>query len=336
MANKVLTIVVPCYDEQEVLHETSKLLKNIIDDLIEQNKISSNSKILFVNDGSKDKTWEIIEQLQSQEKVFTGIRLSRNFGHQNAVMAGLSRAVWYSDMMITIDADLQDDIQKIYEMVDKFYQGFDIVYGVRNNRDTDTGFKRTTAEAYYWLMTKMGVNLIPDHADYRLMSKRAVEALLEYHEENLFLRGIVPELGFNTTKVYYKRKERFAGESHYPLKKMLGLAIDGITSFTIAPIKLILYLGILMVLYGGGAIVLLGVTHHMSDYRSLINSLWLLGGIQLITLSIIGTYVGKVFNDVKKRPRFIIEDDTYSDRMKKIRLKQVKTAMRIDSHCRFL
>ncbi|MCT7680040.1 MAG: glycosyltransferase family 2 protein [Lactobacillus crispatus] len=319
MANKVLTIVVPCYDEQEVLHETSKLLKNIIDDLIEQNKISSNSKILFVNDGSKDKTWEIIEQLQSQEKVFTGIRLSGNFGHQNAVMAGLSRAVWYSDMMITIDADLQDDIQKIYEMVDKFYQGFDIVYGVRNNRDTDTGFKRTTAEAYYWLMTKMGVNLIPDHADYRLMSKRAVEALLEYHEENLFLRGIVPELGFNTTKVYYKRKERFAGESHYPLKKMLGLAIDGITSFTIAPIKLILYLGILMVLYGGGAIVLLGVTHHMSDYRSLINSLWLLGGIQLITLSIIGTYVGKVFNDVKKRPRFIIEDDTYSDRMKKIR-----------------
>lgn len=319
MANKVLTIVVPCYDEQEVLHETSKLLKNIIDDLIEQNKISSNSKILFVNDGSKDKTWEIIEQLQSQEKVFTGIRLSRNLGHQNAVMAGLSRAVWYSDMMITIDADLQDDIQKIYEMVDKFYQGFDIVYGVRNNRDTDTGFKRTTAEAYYWLMTKMGVNLIPDHADYRLMSKRAVEALLEYHEENLFLRGIVPELGFNTTKVYYKRKERFAGESHYPLKKMLGLAIDGITSFTIAPIKLILYLGILMVLYGGGAIVLLGVTHHMSDYRSLINSLWLLGGIQLITLSIIGTYVGKVFNDVKKRPRFIIEDDTYSDRMKKIR-----------------
>lgn len=319
MANKVLTIVVPCYDEQEVLHETSKLLKNIIDDLIEQNKISSNSKILFVNDGSKDKTWEIIEQLQSQEKVFTGIRLSRNFGHQNAVMAGLSRAVWYSDMMITIDADLQDDIQKIYEMVDKFYQGFDIVYGVRNNRDTDTGFKRTTAEAYYWLMTKMGVNLIPDHADYRLMSKRAVEALLEYHEENLFLRGIVPELGFNTTKVYYKRKERFAGESHYLLKKMLGLAIDGITSFTIAPIKLILYLGILMVLYGGGAIVLLGVTHHMSDYRSLINSLWLLGGIQLITLSIIGTYVGKVFNDVKKRPRFIIEDDTYSDRMKKIR-----------------
>ncbi|MCZ3622763.1 glycosyltransferase family 2 protein [Lactobacillus mulieris] len=319
MADKVLTIVVPCYDEQEVLHETSKLLKNIIDDLIEQNKISVNSKILFVNDGSKDKTWEIIEQLQSQEKVFTGIRLSRNFGHQNAVMAGLSRAVWYSDMMITIDADLQDDIQKIYEMVDNFYQGFDIVYGVRNNRDTDTGFKRTTAEAYYWLMTKMGVNLIPDHADYRLMSKRAVEALLEYHEENLFLRGIVPELGFNTTKVYYKRKERFAGESHYPLKKMLSLAINGITSFTIAPIKVILYLGILMVLYGGGALVLLGLTHHMSDYRSLINSLWLLGGIQLITLSIIGTYVGKVFNDVKKRPRFIIEDDTYSDSMKKVR-----------------
>lgn len=319
MADKVLTIVVPCYDEQEVLHETSKLLKNIIDDLIEQNKISVNSKILFVNDGSKDKTWEIIEQLQSQEKVFTGIRLSRNFGHQNAVMAGLSRAVWYSDMMITIDADLQDDIQKIYEMVDNFYQGFDIVYGVRNNRDTDTGFKRTTAEAYYWLMTKMGVNLIPDHADYRLMSKRAVEALLEYHEENLFLRGIVPELGFNTTKVYYKRKERFAGESHYPLKKMLSLAINGITSFTIAPIKIILYLGILMVLYGGGALVLLGLTHHMSDYRSLINSLWLLGGIQLITLSIIGTYVGKVFNDVKKRPRFIIEDDTYSDSMKKVR-----------------
>lgn len=317
MADKVLTIVVPCYDEQEVLHETSKLLKNIIDDLIEQNKISVNSKILFVNDGSKDKTWEIIEQLQTQEKVFTGIRLSRNFGHQNAVMAGLSRAVWYSDMMITIDADLQDDIQKIYEMVDNFYQGFDIVYGVRNNRDTDTGFKRTTAEAYYWLMTKMGVNLIPDHADYRLMSKRAVEALLEYHEENLFLRGIVPELGFNTTKVYYKRKERFAGESHYPLKKMLSLAINGITSFTIAPIKVILYLGILMVLYGGGALVLLGLTHHMSDYRSLINSLWLLGGIQLITLSIIGTYVGKVFNDVKKRPRFIIEDDTYSDSMKK-------------------
>ncbi|KAA9243569.1 glycosyltransferase family 2 protein [Lactobacillus mulieris] len=319
MADKVLTIVVPCYDEQEVLHETSKLLKNIIDDLIEQNKISVNSKILFVNDGSKDKTWEIIEQLQTQEKVFTGIRLSRNFGHQNAVMAGLSRAVWYSDMMITIDADLQDDIPKIYEMVDNFYQGFDIVYGVRNNRDTDTGFKRTTAEAYYWLMTKMGVNLIPDHADYRLMSKRAVEALLEYHEENLFLRGIVPELGFNTTKVYYKRKERFAGESHYPLKKMLSLAINGITSFTIAPIKVILYLGILMVLYGGGALVLLGLTHHMSDYRSLINSLWLLGGIQLITLSIIGTYVGKVFNDVKKRPRFIIEDDTYSDSMKKVR-----------------
>ncbi|KRL63805.1 glycosyltransferase family 2 protein [Lactobacillus psittaci] len=319
MANKVLTIVVPCYDEQEVLHETSRLLKNIILDLVDQNKISANSKILFVNDGSKDKTWEIIEQLQSQDKVFTGIRLSRNFGHQNAVMAGLSRAVWYSDMMITIDADLQDDIEKIYEMVDNYYQGFDIVYGVRNNRDTDTGFKRTTAEVYYWLMTKMGVNLIPNHADYRLMSKRAVEALLEYHEENLFLRGIVPELGFNTTKVYYKRKERFAGESHYPLKKMLGLAINGITSFTIAPIKIILYLGILMMLYGGGAMMLLGVTHHLSNYSSLINSLWLVGGIQMITLSVIGTYVGKVFNDVKKRPRFIIEDDTYSNMMKNVR-----------------
>lgn len=318
MANNLLTIVVPCYDEEAVLPQTSAALKDIINDLIRQNKIDFRSKILFVNDGSHDKTWSIIEDLQKENQVFTGICLSRNFGHQNAVMAGLSRAVWYSDMIITIDADLQDDVQKIYEMVDQYLAGFDIVFGVRNNRDTDTGFKKTTAEGYYWLMKKMGVNLIPNHADYRLMSKRAVEALLQYHEENLFLRGIVTELGFKTCKVYYRRKERAAGHSHYPLTKMLQLAVNGITSFTMAPIKLISYIGIALLLFGLGDFSLLAFNHHLSKFASLTASLWLLGGIQLITLSIIGTYISKVFNDVKRRPRFIIETDDYSRKMNRV------------------
>ena len=319
MANNLLTIVVPCYNEEEVLPETVKELGKILNDLIGQQKINANSKLLFVNDGSKDKTWQLIKQYSQEFQYVTGIKFTRNYGHQNALLAGMNLAVRYSDMIITIDADLQDDVNAIYKMVDKYHEGFDVVYGVRNSRETDTFFKKHTALMYYKLMQKMGVNLVPDSADYRLLSKRATESLLSYKERNLFLRGMVPLIGYKSAKVYYPRKERYAGTSKYPLKKMIHFALDGITSFSIAPIHLILSLGIITTIV---SIVLMIYTlvqkvmgHVVSGWSSLMISIWLLGGIQLISISTIGEYVGKVFTEVKHRPRFNIEEENYSLRM---------------------
>ncbi|MGZ7883913.1 glycosyltransferase family 2 protein [Limosilactobacillus ingluviei] len=316
----VLTIVVPCYNEEEVLPETVKELGTILNQLIQAQKIAVNSKLLFVNDGSRDQTWNLIQKFSQKHDYVTGIKFTRNYGHQNALLAGMNVAVPYSDMIITIDADLQDDVNAIPKMVDAFLTGYDVVYGVRNSRKTDTAFKRQTALGYYALMKKLGVNLVPDSADYRLLSKRATEALLQYQERNLFLRGMVPLVGFKSTKVYYPRKERFAGESKYPLGKMIHFALDGITSFSIAPIHLILGLGVITVVV---SIILMLYTIYekirgnvVSGWSSLMVSIWLLGGIQLISLSIIGEYVGKVFTEVKHRPRFNIEQETFSAKFK--------------------
>lgn len=321
MGENVLTIVVPCYNEEEVLPETTKELGQILNDLIDKKKIAPNSKLLFVNDGSKDKTWEIISSYSDKFDYVTGIKFTRNYGHQNALLAGMSLAVKYSDMIITIDADLQDDVNAIYKMVDKFIEGYDVVYGVRNSRDTDSFFKKHTALMYYGLMKKMGVNLVPDSADYRLLSKRATEALLDYKERNLFLRGMVPLVGYKSTKVYYPRKERYAGTSKYPLKKMIHFALDGITSFSIAPIHLIMSMGLIVMLI---SIILMIYTivekiegHIVPGWSSLMISIWFLGGVQLISVSVIGEYIGKVFTEVKHRPRFNIECENYSKKMDK-------------------
>lgn len=319
MKNNILTIVVPCYNEQEVLPETVKELGEMLEKLIQDKKISPKSKILFVNDGSKDKTWELISKYTNKYGYVTGIKFSRNYGHQNALLAGMSIAVKYSDMIITIDADLQDDINAIPEMVKKYNEGYDVVYGVRNSRETDTFFKRRTALTFYGLMGKLGVKLVPDSADYRLLSKRATESLLAFKERNLFLRGMVPLVGYNSAKVYYARKERFAGKSKYPLSKMLHFALDGITSFSITPIHLILYLGMLTVLISIICMIYTLIEkingHIVTGWASLMLSIWFLGGVQLISISIIGEYVGKIFSEVKHRPRFVIENETYTRKM---------------------
>lgn len=320
MNSNVLTIVVPCYNEQEVLPETVKELGQILKQLMESKKVSTSSKILFVNDGSKDKTWDLISEYTKEFNYVTGIKFSRNYGHQNALLAGMSTCVDYSDMIITIDADLQDDVNAIPEMVDKFLKGNDVVYGVRNSRKTDTVFKRRTALAFYGLMRRLGVKLVPDSADYRLLSKRATIALLKFKERNLFLRGMVPLVGYKSTKVYYARKERYAGKSKYPLGKMLHFALDGITSFSIAPIHLIMYLGIITVIVSLICMIYTLVEkftgHVVSGWSSLMISIWLLGGIQLISISVIGEYIGKIFSEVKRRPRFTIETETYTKKMK--------------------
>lgn len=319
--DNVLTIVVPCYNEQEVLPETVKELGSILKGLVSQNQISSKSKILFVNDGSQDKTWQLISQYTDEYAYVAGVKFSRNYGHQNALLAGMTVAVDYSDMIITIDADLQDDVNAIPKMVAKYQEGYDVVYGVRNSRQTDTFFKRRTALAFYGLMKRLGVNMVPDSADYRLLSKRATKSLLAFKERNLFLRGMVPLVGYKSAKVYYDRKERFAGTSKYPLSKMLHFALDGITSFSITPIHLIMYLGLITVV---GSIVCMiytliehAIGHVVSGWSSLMISIWLLGGIQLISISVIGEYVGKIFSEVKHRPRFTIETESYTKKMKK-------------------
>lgn len=321
MKKNILTIIVPCYNEEEVLPETIKELGNILNSLITENKISAKSKILFVNDGSKDNTWKLITKYTELYNYVTGIKFSRNYGHQNALLAGMSLAVKYSDMMITIDADLQDDVNAIPKMIAKYYDGYDVVYGVRSSRKTDSFFKRRTALAFYSLMRKLGVNLVPDSADYRLLSKRATKSLLQFKERNLFLRGMVPLVGYRSTKVYYVRKERFAGKSKYPLNKMLHFALDGITSFSIAPIHLILYLGVLTVIISIVCMIYTIIQkclgHVVSGWSSLMISIWLLGGIQLVSISVIGEYIGKIFSEVKHRPRFTIENETYTQKMSK-------------------
>jgi len=308
----ILYLVIPCYNEEEVLHETAKRLLEKINTMITNDLISDKSKILFVNDGSKDKTWSIIEELHSKNDIFSGVNLSRNRGHQNALLAGLITAKEYSDMTISLDADLQDDVDVIDKFVAQYYDGCDIVYGVRSSRQTDTLFKKITALAFYKFMRTLGVDMVYNHADYRLMSKRALEGLSEYKEVNLFLRGMVPLIGYKYSIVEYERHERFAGNSKYPLKKMIAFALDGITSLSIQPIRIITGLGFtiffisVIALFYSLVVKFTGNT--VTGWTSLTLSIWMLGGIQLLSLGIIGEYVGKMYNETKRRPRFIIAD----------------------------
>ncbi|CAK1226453.1 glycosyltransferase family 2 protein [Fructobacillus tropaeoli] len=312
-----LVIVVPAYNEEESLPKSLRILDNVLQELIHKNQVSVDSKIVVVNDGSRDLTWKIIEDSAKENSHISGINFSRNFGHQNAVIGGLTAARKYGDVFVTIDADLQDDVNAIPKMIEAYHQGYDVVYGARSARKTDTKFKRWTAEAFYALMNKIGVEMIPDAADFRLTSGRVVDELLSYKERNLFLRGIVPKIGFPSTVVYYERKERELGESKYPLKKMLGLAWDGITSFSIAPMHFVLALGLLTTLISFVMLVYTAIQyfigHVIQGWSSIMVSIWFLGGIQLIGLSIIGEYLGKVFNETKGRPRFIIQDNLLSD-----------------------
>ena len=307
-----LWLVVPCYNEEEVLPETSKRLYKIMTDMVINGLISPESKIAFVNDGSKDKTWELIEKYHTGLDMFVGINLSRNKGHQNALLAGLTVAKEHADMVITLDADLQDDIEVIPQFVQKYYDGNDIVYGVRNNRDTDTAFKRSTAQGFYKFMKFLGVDIVNNHADYRLMSQRAIRSLLEYNEVNVFLRGIIPTIGYKSDIVEYSRKERFSGESKYPLKKMLSFAFDGITSFSVKPLRISLLLGalsfivsLIILVY---CVVQFFLGNTVSGWASLSVSVWALGGIQLLMLGIVGEYIGKIYLETKHRPTFFIDD----------------------------
>ena len=309
--NDILYLVVPCYNEQEVLPETSKRLKEKMESLMERNMISRDSRIMFVNDGSKDRTWSMIEELHEQDPIFAGVKLSRNRGHQNALLGGLMTAKEYADMTISLDADLQDDIDVIDQMVEKYYDGCEIVYGVRSARTTDTFFKRFTAESFYHMISMMGGEIVFNHADYRLMSKRALEEMAKYKEVNLFLRGIVPMIGFKTDVVTYERHERMAGESKYPLKKMLALAIDGITSLSTKPIRFIVFLGLFIFLCSIGMLIYSLVQHFLGHtsigWTSLIVSIWAIGGRQLLAIGVIGEYIGKIYLETKARPRYIIE-----------------------------
>ncbi|MBR0450402.1 MAG: glycosyltransferase family 2 protein [Oscillospiraceae bacterium] len=310
MGNTVY-FVVPCYNEEEVLPETSKRLYEKMKSLVIAGKVSPDSRICFVDDGSKDKTWKMIEELHEAEPVFVGVKLSRNRGHQNALLGGMMTVKDDCDALISLDADLQDDPDAIDSMVDEWIAGADVVYGVRSARKTDTFFKRFTAEGFYKVMEIMGAQVVFNHADYRLLSHRAVEALAEYKEVNLFLRGMIPTLGYKTAIVTYERNERFAGESKYPLKKMLALAWNGITSFSTKPLSLIVTAGILLMVIA--AILLLVCAGRTiwgtapSSVEVFSYSLWLLGGIQLFALGVVGEYIGKIYAEVKGRPRYIIE-----------------------------
>ena len=308
-----LYMVVPCYNEEEVLNETAGRLKEKYISLIERNMISPESRVVFINDGSKDETWNIICSLhESDPDFFSGVNLAHNAGHQNAVLAGLMTVKDICDMAITMDADLQDDIDTIDAMVEKYYEGNQVVYGVRNARDTDTFFKRFTAEGFYKFMKVMGADVVFNHADFRLMSKRVLAELAGFREVNLFLRGMVPLIGFKSCSVYYERHERFAGESKYPLKKMMAFAINGITSFSTKPLKLITTLGGIMsflsILAFIWAFVVKVIGHSEIGWSSMMCSIWLIGGLQLLCLGIIGEYVGKIYAEVKQRPRYIIDE----------------------------
>lgn len=311
--------VIPCYNEEAVLPETCHRLTEKLESMLGKKLIGKESRILFVDDGSKDKTWELIAQYNRENPWVEGVKLAHNRGHQNALLCGLMTAMPQCDAAISMDADLQDDIDALDQFVTKFQDGCDVVYGVRNKRDTDTWFKRTTAEGFYKVMKLLGVDVVFNHADYRLMSKRALEGLSEYKEVNLFLRGIVPLIGYRSDYVYYDRHERFAGESKYPLKKMLSFALDGITSFSVKPLKLISNLGILIsVLSIFGLLYALisyfaGVT--VSGWTAIVCSIWLLGGLQMLCLGVVGGYIGKIYSEVKARPRFRVE--TYLENKQK-------------------
>ncbi|MEG1981710.1 MAG: glycosyltransferase [Clostridia bacterium] len=310
--NNILYVVIPCFNEEEVLLETAKRLRIKFLGLMKKNKISIKSRVLFVDDGSTDKTYELITKLHSEKTIFLGLKLSRNRGHQNALLAGLLKARDNADMIISIDADLQDDINAIDEMVDKYLEGCDIVYGVRNKRKTDSFFKRTTAQLFYKLLNRLGANTVYNHADYRLMSKRAVDALSEFKEVNLFLRGIVPMIGFRTDYVYYDRTTRFAGKSKYPLNKMIAFALEGITSLSTKPIKLISLLGfgifgisIIMFIY---SIIQFLLGNTVIGWPSVIVSVWAIGGLMLLSIGVIGEYIGKIYLETKSRPLYIVDE----------------------------
>lgn len=308
----VLAIVVPCYKEESVLHETHKRLSQLLDRLITEERISSKSYILYVNDGSTDHTWKIIKEFYKNTSYACGLNLAGNVGHQNALMAGLNTVKERCDTAISIDADLQDDVNVIPEMIERYMEGNDIVYGVRRERKTDTFFKRTTALAFYRLMKTMGAKSVYNHADYRLMSSRAIQQLCRFRERNLYLRGLVPLIGYQTACVYYNRDKRFAGESKYPFKKMLNFAIDGITSFSVKPVRMIFWLGCIFLL------IALCVTiwtlrayflhNTVPGWSSLMISLWLVGGTILVSLGIVGEYIGKIYIEVKDRPRYNEEE----------------------------
>ena len=315
--DNTLYIVVPCYNEEEVLPETSRRLKNKLKQLADAGKISPKSRVLFVNDGSRDRTWDLISQLHENDPIFCGVDLSRNRGHQNALLAGLMTARDRADLVISMDADLQDDVDAVDAMVDKYLEGVDIVYGVRSSRKKDSFFKRTTAEAFYRLMNLMGADTVFNHADYRLMSRRALDGLAQFQEVNLFLRGIVPMIGYRTDTVEYERGERFAGESKYPLKKMMAFALEGVTSLSIKPLRMITALGFLIFL-----VSLIMIVYNVArwiggntitGWASLACSIWLIGGLILLALGVIGEYMGKLYLESKHRPLFLIrqvlEDD---------------------------
>ncbi|MEG0865279.1 MAG: glycosyltransferase family 2 protein, partial [Clostridia bacterium] len=310
MSNKLM-VVIPCYNEEEVLPETSRRLVEKMNSLMERGMIDRGSRVLFVNDGSKDRTWAMITELHEKNPLFEGVNLSRNRGHQNALLAGLMTAKDRCDLSISMDADLQDDMDAMDRFIEQFAQGCDVVYGVRNKRDTDTAFKRGTALLFYRLMKGLGVDITFNHADYRLMSNRALVALSSFGEVNLFLRGLAPLVGFQSGVVTYDRSERFAGESKYPFKKMLAFAIDGITSFSVKPLRLITVTGIVVFIASLCMLLYTLVSwlsgHAITGWTSTIASIWMIGGIQLLSLGVIGEYIGKIYNETKRRPRFIIE-----------------------------
>ena len=311
MYGNILYVVIPCYNEEEVLPETARRLKDKMEDLIKKRMISEASKVIFVNDGSKDCTWELIEKLHEKDYFYGGINLTRNRGHQNALLAGLMMAKEYADMVISMDADLQDDINAVDEMVEKYQSGIDIVYGVRSSRAKDTFFKRATAEGFYKTMKFLGADTVFNHADYRLMSKRALEGLAEFKEVNLFLRGIIPMVGYPSDFVYYERGERFAGESKYPLKKMLAFAVEGITSLSIRPIRLITVLGFFIFLISIMMLVYSFIRHFMGatiiGWTTLMVSIWATGGLILLSLGVVGEYIGKIYLETKGRPQYLVE-----------------------------
>lgn len=316
-SNTVLWMVIPCYNEEVVLPKTAPMFLAELNRMVAEGQISDESRILFVNDGSSDNTWKLIQNFSKQDRHYIGIAQSRNRGHQNAVLAGLMEAMDHCDITISIDCDGQDDIHAMEEMVKQYHEGSDIVYGVRNNRDTDSWFKRTTAQSYYKLLNRMDVEVVYNHADYRLVSSKVLHHFADFHEVNLFLRGMFPLVGFRSTCVYYKREERIAGKSHYPLSKMLHLAFDGITSLSIKPIQMIAGVGLFISIVGFLGIVwviiraLMGYT--IAGWASMICVVAFLGGVQLLSLGVIGTYVGKTYMETKHRPRYIISERTWED-----------------------
>lgn len=309
----ILYVVVPCYNEEEVLEETTKQLTKKMNSLIEEDIISKKSKVMYVNDGSKDKTWKLIKKIHEDNDLFTGVSLTRNRGHQNALLAGLMTAKENADVIISMDADLQDDINAIDKMLEKYKEGNDIVYGVRSSRKKDSFFKRFTAETYYKFMKKLGVDCVYNHADYRLTTKRVLDELENYHEVNLFLRGMFPLIGFESDIVYYDRQARFAGKTKYPLKKMLNFAWDGISSFSVKPLRMICSLGF-VILFVSIAIIIYSfiqklIGNTVSGWTFLSISIWFIGGLQMISIGIIGEYIGKIYSETKARPRYIILED---------------------------